>query len=592
MNKFFFMILMACILGMQACNDTETVLPDYKIGCDETSLSFDFQGGEKVINLEMNTAWSVAASGWATVAPSSGEAGTASVKITVPANELKEEREMVLTFKAGGAKVDVRIVQTENSLKVEQDTVELLPTGMEQVALKLTANNDWSVKQKPEWCTLDKVEGAGGELELNVSAAENTTQENRAGFIIFSSGLVEDFVIVRQEAYRVTLEPSKVQATKDGGSYKVVLDANAAWTCTTEIPAEYGTLNVKEGKAGRTELELVLTSNKQNPRNFTLDFACGNYTTSLMIEQAAPDFVFEEVEIAGLIWCDRNLYAKSVDYENDWEATHGLYYQWGRNIGFEPGDKAVTEGPLAISEVAVNKEDAGDKNFITVTATPYNWLDEKKDDLWKNASPFSDGYRVPTNEDWLTIMPSSADKGGAIVHADQVLAVTEGVKKQKAHYFRKNQGWGNDFTHYGIKRQGKSDAYFLRWEYKNHAKDYSDKYVLTVSYWPADASATFFTDPTEKTGKTLQEIEKMYADLGEPQAVLSFPAAGKLDEDSGVLKDSWGKGRYGYYWSADVNPTEADGIYAYQFVFSNGFGLDMIADRRAIGTPVRCVKSK
>ena len=47
MNKFFFMILMACILGMQACNDTETVLPDYKIGCDETSLSFDFQGGEK-----------------------------------------------------------------------------------------------------------------------------------------------------------------------------------------------------------------------------------------------------------------------------------------------------------------------------------------------------------------------------------------------------------------------------------------------------------------------------------------------------------------------------------------------------------------
>ena len=41
-----------------------------------------------------------------------------------------------------------------------------------------------------------------------------------------------------------------------------------------------------------------------------------------------------------------------------------------------------------------------------------------------------------------------------------------------------------------------------------------------------------------------------------------------------------------------MNLTEAEGIYAYQFMFSNSMGLDMLGDRRAIGAPVRCVKSK
>lgn len=586
MNKLSsYLILWFSILILSACNEKETFIPEYKISSDNTNLNFDFQGGKKTIEIEADIDWQVAGHGWLKINPETGKAGKTKVEIQADPNPLKEEREMILRFKARSAKCDIRVVQTEYTIDIDRDSLLLSPAG-EEHKVQLKANGKWSLKKKPEWCEISPVSGEKEETEVKISVPENNTKEDRTGFIIFANGLSEDFIVVKQEKYRLDLSPEEVNADLKGGVYKIILTANADWTASTEASSDFYNLDKNNGKSGRHELQLTLSANKSETRNYTIDFKCGDFTMPLRVTQTGPDFIFEEVEIAGLTWCDRNLYAKTTDYANDWTNSLGLFYQWGRNIGYEAGKTEVVEGPLKMEEIALNKDDEGEKRFITVASEPYIWSKEKDDELWKKASPCPKGFRVPTYEDWLTIMPPSYDIG-KIVYSDNVKAVTEGKKNSKTHYYRKGTYSTTDFLHWGIKRQGSSEAYILRWEYKNYSKVYTDNYVLEISYWKVDKSASFFTDASESNAKTKEELEAMFKNLREPLSVLKLPAATSLTAGSGN-NDVYGYGKYAHYWCSDIDTNSTEGNLAYCIVFQTGAYMD--SNYRAMGAVIRCVK--
>ena len=110
-----------------------------------------------------------------------------------------------------------------------------------------------------------------------------------------------------------------------------------------------------------------------------------------MVDAISPT---EVVSPTGKIWMDRNLGASRVATSRTDTEAYGDLYQWGRNSD----GHQLRNSPIAAGPVASGSEGS---NFITVDASPNDWLSTPNDTRWNGASkgthdPCPAGFRVPT----------------------------------------------------------------------------------------------------------------------------------------------------------------------------------------------------
>lgn len=270
-----------------------------------------------------------------------------------------------------------------------------------------------------------------------------------------------------------------------------------------------------------------------------------------------------DVSFNGLEWMDRNLGAETADFENDWTAARGAFYQWGRNTAFVPDGYTTVGGPLSAEEAAAS---AG--AFITKMSG--DWLSPSDDTLWASAEkqPCPEGYRLPTAQEYFGIIPSSGVlfnmyNGPKIVAGESLPSGSA-----TAHYFGDN----TNKTLYGIKRQGSAEAYLLKWEYLKTA---AGNAYARISRWPGDAGDTF-------SGKSLSEVRDEFDALGEAPEILTLPAAGYITGSSGAYTDNRG----GYYWASSPN-----GSGAWRVEITDGkMVMTTPYNSRVSGHSLRCVR--
>ncbi|CAK7001758.1 MAG: hypothetical protein PARBA_00057 [Parabacteroides sp.] len=123
---------------------------------------------------------------------------------------------------------------------------------------------------------------------------------------------------------------------------------------------------------------------------------------------------YSAVEYEGLYWAPVNCGAKQISktVKTDGTAGNGYYYQWGRNVPFEYGNKSdiyTGSGRPSSLEASLQPPYAG-KFIKGESSNNYDWLNSgQQNDLWTFAkgsdnpnNPCPKGWRIPTNDGGTT----------------------------------------------------------------------------------------------------------------------------------------------------------------------------------------------
>lgn len=131
--------------------------------------------------------------------------------------------------------------------------------------------------------------------------------------------------------------------------------------------------------------------------------ACG---TADISDLTVPTIKYNEVLGAdGKCWLDRNLGATQKATAFNDTAAYGWLYQWGR---LTDGHQITTSGTTTILS---SSNTPGHANFITISASPYDWRSPQNNALWQGVSgtnnPCPTGFRLPTKSEWATLVTAA-----------------------------------------------------------------------------------------------------------------------------------------------------------------------------------------
>lgn len=358
------------------------------------------------------------------------------------------------------------------------------------------------------------------------------------------------------------------------------------------------------------------------------------------------------VTFGSVTWMDRNLGATNADATKSiqsWEASRGFYYQFGRSIPYylngscldpnvEDPTNAVPDCNGANKTSSYKPDNAkpfpyvpGHYNDAQRTDKSYGYSDCAQDPgetkvfkfsssaneyysrdwasdhnvsatYWDNPinQPCPKGWRLPTKDEFLSIVPSSQDAGDItfLNHSGTYsTTVNYDVHNEKAVYVgvpSSTERWG---TIYAIKRQGTPNAYRVRWQIKRVGNTSIDKdkcdtggdaqgyrSVLVISRYPADKNSTL----------TKENYNKDYTDWDNPVETLMLPISGYIHVDGNGAALIYA-GSEAIYHTSTAN-TRDNKSWSFRIKFSGDESHRYLytwdQERRGYGCSVRCVRDK
>ena len=218
LSVVLFTLLSSCIF-FAACSkgnednpeQPKNIIEDFEQG----NMDFTEGAGEQTFSFTANTAWTVSVAStrnggapWCTVAPTSGNAGSHTIKVTTIPNDTYDDRSVTVTLKAGTEVKSFVVSQKQkDALLLTNDKFEVDQKGG-TVTVEVKANVSYTATIGEE-CK-DWIKESGNTRALSTTTksydiAMNEENGKREGSIIFSDGSLTETVHIYQAGGSIIL---------------------------------------------------------------------------------------------------------------------------------------------------------------------------------------------------------------------------------------------------------------------------------------------------------------------------------------------------------------------------------------------------
>jgi len=249
-----FVCLVAVLLA--ACKNGE---PELKIKVEPSVITCPDTGGDYEIEVTAANPWTATASeSWIKLTPASGEGGTSTVRIKISANKESAESTGKITFTDGENTTELPVTRAAKAparLTVVSETEIMTPKDGGEYTIQVESNIRWSASSNVSWAKVSKgVSQNNDNVTITVSAA-TAPEETTAVITIAPYGEGKDageqtVTITRggTDATSMSVDPTKIDASSDGGSYTVNVSTTAKWRARTTWDVDWFKLGNTDGE--------------------------------------------------------------------------------------------------------------------------------------------------------------------------------------------------------------------------------------------------------------------------------------------------------------------------------------------------------
>ncbi|MCR5003035.1 MAG: BACON domain-containing protein [Bacteroidales bacterium] len=233
MKKALILIATA-ILALASCSKDD-VSTELALSSD-SAVTVPADGETVTVTFTTNTDWTASFSekNWASINPTSGSAGTCTVKVSFLKNSTEDERTAKLTVTAAEKTATVNFTQCpQGKLALSSEATQEVSYRDTTINVKVLSNVSYTASANVSWITIGETKAAT-EKTTAITIAKNSVQEAREGVISFISEdkTLSATVTVKQGAFEPYFTVSGVDASnylyseKAGGTFKFTVDAN------------------------------------------------------------------------------------------------------------------------------------------------------------------------------------------------------------------------------------------------------------------------------------------------------------------------------------------------------------------------------